>query len=121
MELLLEVTIVGLLPALLAIGLPHGWLPRRRDRRIAVGMLLLGGATAVAGSGWALWLLPGSLAADACVVMRSALWLVTLFTVQLPCPEASAMETALNVLRSGLALLVYGSVRCLVLARRRQE
>jgi len=116
---LLRAALVAVLPVTLAVVLPGRWIPRRRDRRLAIVLQGLGAVALLAGGGWSLWLLPGSLAADACVVFSAGLWLVSLFTVHLPCPEAGAMATALTLLQSGIAMVLYGSGRRLVLARRR--
>lgn len=121
MEQLFIALVVLLAPLTLAIALPPARIPERRDRRLATLLLLLGVLAAIGGTAFALWLLPGALAAAACVVGSAFLMLFSLFSIVPACPRSSGIEIATAVALSGVAMVLYGGTRRLVLALHRRR
>jgi hypothetical protein len=121
MEQLFIALAVLLAPLTLAIALPLGRIPTRRDRRLAALLLLLGALALIGGSAVTLWQLPGALAAAACVVGSAFVMILSLFAIIPVCPRSTGIETATALVLSGVAIGVYGGTRLLVLARHRRR
>jgi hypothetical protein len=116
MDLLLLALGVFFLPGALAVALPSRWIPVRRDRRLAILLQLVGTLAVIGGSAYLLWLMPGAVATAACVVGSGFLMILSLFSIVLPCPRSAGLEVAMILMRSGVAMAVYGTGRRMVLA-----
>lgn len=111
---------VGLVPGLLAVKLPM-WRKRvRLDRKLAIGLQAVGILVLVGGSIWFLWLVPQLLMSAGCGIASGLLRVLTLFTVSLSCQTSIPMwiDIAEGLIAFGLAFLMYGTTRRVVLARR---
>ncbi len=112
--------VVGLVPALLAAKLPRRRKRLNLERKLAVGLQLVGVLALVGGSIWYLWLLPQLFISAGCGITSGLLRVLTLFTVSLPCQTSipTWIDIAEGLMAFGTALLVYGTTRRVVVARR---
>ena len=120
MDWLLLAIGVGLVPGLLAVKLPMGRKRVRLDRKLAIGLQAVGVLVLAGGSIWFLWLVPQLLMSAGCGIASGLLRVLTLFTVSLSCQTSIPMwiDIAEGLIAFGLAFLMYGTTRRLVLARR---
>ncbi|MEY4354707.1 MAG: hypothetical protein RLZZ609_2948 [Cyanobacteriota bacterium] len=115
--------VVGLVPALLAAKLPGRRKRLNLERKLCVGLQCVGVLAMVGGSIWYLWLLPQLFISAGCGITSGLLRVLTLFTVSLPCQTSipTWIDIAEGLMAFGTALLVYGTTRRVVLARRAAE
>jgi hypothetical protein len=90
------------------------------DRKLAVGLQAVGVLAVVGGSIWFLWLVPQLFMSAGCGITSGLLMVLTLFTVSLSCQTSIPMwiDIAEGLITFGVALLIYGTTRRVVLARR---
>ena len=96
------------------------WRKRvRLDRKLAIGLQAVGILVLVGGSIWFLWLVPQLLMSAGCGIASGLLRVLTLFTVSLSCQTSIPMwiDIAEGLIAFGLAFLMYGTTRRVVLAR----
>lgn len=90
------------------------------DRNLAIGLQAVGVLALVGGSIWFLWLVPQLFMSAGCGITSGLLMVLTLFTFSLSCQTLIPMwiDIAEGLITFGVAFLIYGTTRRVVLARR---